>query len=103
MTASSSEDHGGESEQFWEGHYRQSEGIGSGRANPVLVEVAGPLETTGVQLADADTLAGFVAALFDGVTLAWLADPEGTRPDDIFVFVSELLTRPRQPRLESSG
>ncbi len=32
-----------ESEQFWENHYRQHEGIGSGRANPVLVDVAAPL------------------------------------------------------------
>jgi len=39
-----------------------------------------------------ETVAQFIATLFDGVTLAWLADPDGTRPDDIFAFVSELLT-----------
>ena len=44
MTASSSQDHDGESEQFWEDHYRQHEGPRSGRPNPVRVEVAGPLE-----------------------------------------------------------
>ena len=42
-------DHGGdlggttEAEQFWENHYRQHEGLWSGRANPVLVDVAGQL------------------------------------------------------------
>lgn len=32
-----------EAEQFWEGHYRRHERVWSGRANPVLVDVAGPL------------------------------------------------------------
>jgi len=38
-------DEGGSSqaEQFWEGHYRGHERVWSGRANPVLVDVAGPL------------------------------------------------------------
>lgn len=52
------------------------------------------LAATGAALpGDPELLARFVAVLFDGVTLAWLADPEGTRPDEIFAFVSELLTR----------
>src|ERR671916_2470231 len=33
----------GETEQFWEGHYRGSGRVWSGRANPVLVDVAGSL------------------------------------------------------------
>jgi AcrR family transcriptional regulator len=40
---------------------------------------------------DAGALARLVAVLFDGTVLAWLADPEGTRPDDIFSLVSEML------------
>ena len=32
-----------EAERFWEGHYRRHERVWSGRANPVLVDVAGPL------------------------------------------------------------
>lgn len=44
---------------------------------------------------DADALAQFTAALFDGLTLAWLADPEGTKPDAVFALVSELLTHYR--------
>ncbi len=33
----------GETEQFWEGHYRGPGRVWSGRANPVLVDVAGSL------------------------------------------------------------
>lgn len=40
-----------------------------------------------------DVFAQFVAALFDGVNLAWLADPEGTQPDEIFAFASKLLAQ----------
>lgn len=35
---------GSDSEQFWESHYQQHSGFGSGRPNPVLVDVAGPLQ-----------------------------------------------------------
>jgi hypothetical protein len=31
--------------------------------------------------------------LFDGAVLAWLADPEGTKPDEIFALAAELLAR----------
>ena len=37
------EDGGGQAERFWEGHYRAHERVWSGRANPVLVDVAGSL------------------------------------------------------------
>jgi len=40
-----------------------------------------------------DVLAQFVAALFDGVNLAWLADPDGTQPDKIFALASTLLAQ----------
>ncbi len=37
--------HGGsQAEEFWEGHYRRRERVWSGRANPVLVDVAGSLQ-----------------------------------------------------------
>src|SRR6476646_4562848 len=40
-----------------------------------------------------DVLAQFVVALFDGVNLAWLADPDGTLPDEIFALASTLLAQ----------
>lgn len=40
-----------------------------------------------------DVFAQFVAALFDGVNLAWLADPDGTQPDEIFAFAGNLLAQ----------
>jgi AcrR family transcriptional regulator len=45
----------------------------------------------------ADAMAQFVAVLFDGAVLAWLADPEGTRPDEIFALAAELLARGTRP------
>lgn len=36
-------------------------------------------------------LARLVAVVFDGVTLAWLADPEGSRPDEVFRLLSYVL------------
>ena len=47
--------------------------------------------------ASAGALAQFVAVLFDGAVLAWLADPEGTRPDEIFTLAAGLLARAAQP------
>jgi len=38
-----SEGGGSQAERFWEGHYRAHERLWSGRANPVLVDVAGSL------------------------------------------------------------
>ncbi len=40
---------------------------------------------------DPDALARFIAVLFDGAVLAWLSDPEGTRADEIFSLVSEMM------------
>jgi AcrR family transcriptional regulator len=38
-----------------------------------------------------DALARLMAVLFDGITLAWLADPEGTKPDELFVLIDALV------------
>ena len=38
-----------------------------------------------------EALARLVAYLFDGVTLAWLADPDGAQQDSVFVLLSHLL------------
>jgi AcrR family transcriptional regulator len=43
-----------------------------------------------------EIFAQFIATLFDGVNLAWLADPEGTKPDEIFAFVAALLSQYEQ-------
>ncbi len=41
--------------------------------------------------ASAHVLAQLLSALFDGVVLAWLADPETADPDAVFTLVSQLL------------
>ena len=41
---------------------------------------------------DADVLAQLLAALYDGLVLAWLADPEGTDPAAVFALLSRMLT-----------
>jgi AcrR family transcriptional regulator len=38
-----------------------------------------------------DALTRLIAVLFDGITLAWLADPEGTNPDELFVLIDALV------------
>jgi AcrR family transcriptional regulator len=38
-----------------------------------------------------EALIRLVATLFDGVILAWLADPEGTRPEEIFGLATDLI------------
>ena len=43
-----------------------------------------------------------VTALFDGLTLAWLADPDGTKPDAVFRLL-EALFAPFSPASASSG
>ncbi len=48
-------------------------------------------ETGGRFPGGVDVLAQFVAALFDGLGLAWLADPEGTDVDAVLHLVSELV------------
>jgi AcrR family transcriptional regulator len=37
-----------------------------------------------------DAVIQLVTALFDGLTLAWLADPEGTKPDAVFKLLETL-------------
>jgi AcrR family transcriptional regulator len=57
--------------------------------------VTGPwLADHGVELpASPQVFAQFVSALFDGVNLAWLADPDGISPQEIFDFVGAVLAR----------
>ncbi len=38
-----------------------------------------------------DALMRLVAVLFDGITLAWLADPDGTKPDELFILIDTLI------------
>ena len=48
-----------------------------------------------------DALIRLMAVLFDGITLAWLADPDGTNPDELFRLIDTLVDasvgRPRDP------
>jgi AcrR family transcriptional regulator len=48
-----------------------------------------------------EALIRLMAVLFDGITLAWLADPEGTNPDELFTLIDTLVEasigRPRDP------
>ena len=37
-------------------------------------------------------LAQLLAALYDGLVLAWLADPEGTDPAAVLALLSRMLT-----------
>ena len=37
-----------------------------------------------------DAVIQLVTALFDGLTLAWLADPDGTKPDAVFALLEAL-------------
>jgi len=55
--------------------------------------VTGPwLTGHGVELPTSPQIfAQFVSALFDGVNLAWLADPDGIDPQQIFDFVGTML------------
>jgi AcrR family transcriptional regulator len=48
---------------------------------------------------DIAAIAELVAVTFDGMTLAWLADPEGASPETVFGLLAELL----EARLASSG
>jgi AcrR family transcriptional regulator len=50
-----------------------------------------------------DALAQLVAALFDGLTLAWLADPEKTRPDEVFQLLSALLNSAAETSSDPQG
>lgn len=63
------------------GFYRET----AGRVlEPFLAEL-------GMDEARAATLAELVAVTFDGMVLAWLADPEGSNPEAVFGMLAHLL------------
>jgi AcrR family transcriptional regulator len=43
----------------------------------------------------AEALGRLVSVLFDGMVLAWLADPEGSAPDEVFTLIDTLVSRHR--------
>jgi AcrR family transcriptional regulator len=49
-----------------------------------------------------DALNHLIAVLFDGLTLAWLADPARTDPDEMFTLIDALLER-HTTRLDAPG
>ena len=49
-----------------------------------------------------DALNHLIAVLFDGLTLAWLADPDRTDPDEMFTLIDALLER-HTTRLDAPG
>jgi AcrR family transcriptional regulator len=51
------------------------------------------IEATGAELPGGpEAVAQLCAVVFDGVELAWLADPGGWNPDEVFVLLSHLLS-----------
>jgi AcrR family transcriptional regulator len=50
---------------------------------------------------DLQTVTRFLAMFFDGAVLAWLADPEQARAEEVFAFVSSLLTAAVSPGYSS--
>jgi hypothetical protein len=59
----------------------------------VAAAAAGPwLQTRHVDVpGGAEALTRLLAVLFDGISLAWLADPEGTNPDELFTLIVDLI------------
>ncbi len=56
--------------------------------------IAAWLEGSTVQTTrEQNAIATLIAVIFDGLTIAWLADPEGTKVDDVLVLLSRLMTR----------
>lgn len=49
-----------------------------------------------------DALNHLIAVLFDGLTLAWLADPDRTDPDEMFTLIDALVER-HTTRLDAPG
>src|SRR5215469_11342130 len=49
-----------------------------------------------------DALNQLIAILFDGLALAWLADPDGTDPDEMFTLIDALVDR-HTTRLDGRG
>lgn len=43
----------------------------------------------------AEVLGKLIAVLFDGMVLAWLADPEGSDPDEVFALIDTLVASHR--------
>lgn len=66
------------------------------RYREITREAVTPI-TADLSVEQADTLVQLVAVTFDGLTLSWLADPEGTEPERVLDLlaeaVSHLLTR----------
>ena len=54
------------------------------------------LESVGIDAAAEPALVELVAAVFDGLTLSWLADPEGSDPEAALRLLAELVARARQ-------
>jgi AcrR family transcriptional regulator len=46
---------------------------------------------------DQDTFINLVSTLFDGVTLAWLANPEKTNPEEVFALLEAIVSRATRP------
>jgi AcrR family transcriptional regulator len=53
------------------------------------------LEAVGIDPASDPALSALVAAVFDGLTLAWLADPEGTDPEAVLRLLARLVASAR--------
>lgn len=49
-----------------------------------------------------EAVAQLCAVVFDGLEIAWLADPDGCNPDDVFVLLSHLLSAGSTPRAASA-
>jgi AcrR family transcriptional regulator len=43
----------------------------------------------------AEALSRLISVLFDGMVLAWLADPEGSDPDEVFTLIETLISSHR--------
>jgi AcrR family transcriptional regulator len=51
------------------------------------------IKASGADLPGGPEIVGqLCSAVFDGMSIAWLADPDGCNPDDVFVLLSHLLS-----------
>ncbi|UDY25350.1 TetR/AcrR family transcriptional regulator [Nocardioides sp. Kera G14] len=69
--------------------YASYRGVATATAQPWFEAYGGELP------GGLEALARLIAVTIDGAALAWLADPEGTRPHEIFELLSFLLDRAR--------
>jgi hypothetical protein len=53
------------------------------------------LEAAGVDPESDPALSALVAAVFDGLTLSWLADPDGTDPEAVLRLLAKLVAAAR--------